>query len=288
MGAYALCLCSCISHSAVDLPDPDIALLPRETVLGNPFRHVIVRGLATGGTRLHVYLEGDGVPYSSQGRVTEDPTSRSGLMLKLMAADPAPSIYIGRPCYMGLHEDSACNSHCWTDCRFSPSVIGSMRKVLIDEILKEGASNVVLIGHSGGGTIAMLLAHDVTQVSAVVTLGGNLDIDAWARLHHYAPLACSLNPTLRGPLPARVTAIHLVGAEDRVTPPEFVRRAAELSGGRVQTIPRFTHTCCWRQAWPALLQLAIQPDGAPAADAGTNKNSPLRWPASASTEYRGL
>jgi hypothetical protein len=306
IAACLVSLGSCTSGSVIDASAPTPAGLPRETFEGYPFRHTVFRGPATGGEILHVYLEGDGVPYTGHHSVARDPTSRSGLMIGLMAADPSPSIYIGRPCYLGLSTDRACNAHYWTDCRFSPAVIGSMRKVLTDEIFKSGAKSVVLIGHSGGGAIAMLLAHEVTEVTAVITLAGNLDIDAWAKMHGYAPLTCSLNPAVRGPLPPRVTAIHLVGADDRVTPPEFITRAAATTGGRVIVLPGFTHTCCWREQWPALLQLSLRADdasnaeyktcsditthpaGAPLGGAGTNKNSPLRCPASASTEYRGL
>jgi predicted alpha/beta hydrolase family esterase len=306
IAACLVCLGSCTSGSVIVAYAPAPAGLSQETLEGYPFRHTVFRGHATGGEILHVYLEGDGVPYTGGRSVAKDPTSRSGLMIGLMAADPSPSIYIGRPCYLGLSIDRACNAHYWTDCRFSPAVIGSMRKVLTDEIIKFGAKNVVLIGHSGGAAIAVLLAHDVTEVSAVITLAGNLDIDAWARMHGYAPLACSLNPAVRGPLPPRVKAIHLVGADDRVTPPEFITRAAATTGGRVIVLPGFTHTCCWREQWPALLQLSLRADdasnaesemcfdaathpaGTPPGGAGTNKNSPLRCPASASTEYRGL
>jgi hypothetical protein len=261
LGGIAACLVSlwsCTSSSMTDASEPAPARLSRETLEGNPFRHIVFRGPVTGGESLHVYLDGDGVPYTSHRGVAKDPTSRLGLMISLMAADPSPSIYIGRPCYLGLSTDGICNAHYWTDCRFSPAVIGSMRKVLTDEVSRLGAKNVVLIGHSGGGAIAVLLAHDVTEVSAVVTLAGNLDIDAWSHLHNYAPLTCSLNPAVQGPLPPRVKAIHFVGADDRVTPPNFITRAAAATGGRVIVLPGFTHTCCWREQWPALLQLSLR------------------------------
>ena len=89
-----------------------------EIVEGRAFRHVVVRNHGPAARELlHVYIEGDGRPgflYPSR-----DPTSRTLLMLHLMELDPAPSIYLGRPCYLGLANDRQCNSHYWTDRRFS-------------------------------------------------------------------------------------------------------------------------------------------------------------------------
>ena len=50
---------------------------------------------------LHVYIEGDGEPFMRNRYISPDPTSKQGLMLSLMALDPAPSVLIGRPCYHG-------------------------------------------------------------------------------------------------------------------------------------------------------------------------------------------
>ena len=60
-------------------------LLPRglthNTVEGDPFRHVVVRSPSPGGPSLHVYVEGDGVPYIGTRVASADPTSRTGLLL---------------------------------------------------------------------------------------------------------------------------------------------------------------------------------------------------------------
>jgi hypothetical protein len=67
-----------------------------------------------------------------------------------------------------------------------------------------------------------------------------------------------------------VKAVHLVGADDRVTPPDFIRRAAVHTGGRVIVLPGFTHTCCWKEQWPTLLQLSLRTGDASNAESETN------------------
>ena len=79
---------------------------------------------------LHVYLEGDGSPWIRHQWVSKDPTPRNPLMLRLMAMDPAPSIYLGRPCYHGFAETPPCTPDMWTDSRYSEAVINSMSKDL--------------------------------------------------------------------------------------------------------------------------------------------------------------
>ena len=72
--------------------------LAHETVAGAPFRHVVFRNAAPPSNVLHVYLDGDGVPWID-GRPGADPTPRNTLVLKLMRIDASPSVYVGRPCY---------------------------------------------------------------------------------------------------------------------------------------------------------------------------------------------
>lgn len=249
-------LAACAAAPVPGTSDP-LAYDPTAQIMeGDAFRHVLIRGTTQDGVTLHVYIEGDGVPYTSYGTVSRDPTSRSMLMLELMRLDHTSSIYVGRPCYMGLYADRNCSPHYWTDRRFSVEVIDSIHSVIAKEIARTGARRAILIGHSGGGALAVLLAHRIAEVSGVLTVGGNLDTRAWSGLHGYAPLTGSMNPFDLGPLPANVKALHLVGAKDRVTPPDLVRSAAATIGGDVIVVSDFTHVCCWGRIWPEpLLQL---------------------------------
>ena len=69
-----------------------------------------------------------------------------------------------------------------------------MAAALSDILQRRPYQGLVLIGYSGGGVLAMLLAEQFPATQAVVTVAGNLDTDAWAIEHGYSPLRGSLNP----------------------------------------------------------------------------------------------
>ena len=192
--------------------------LQRSAIQGTDFSHVIYSRADGRGSVWHVYIEGDGKPWWGRYIVAPDPTSDKPLMLRLMQQDAAPQLYLGRPCYLGMVTDPACKPWIWTHGRYSDQVVSSMRAALERLIEKHGIDDLVLIGHSGGGTLAMLLAERIAQTRMIITLAGNLDTKAWTERHDYSPLLGSLNPAERPPLSPQIRQFHFAGAQDRNLP----------------------------------------------------------------------
>jgi len=149
----------------------------REIVPGSAFQHVVFMRQGHPSPTLHIYLDGDGTPWRLWGPAT-DPTPRNPLVLRLMALDPDPSLYLGRPCYLGLSEMPPCASALWTAERYSETLVASMATALRHVLLGTDFDRLVWIGYSGGGTLAMLLAPRFDRTTDVVTVTANLDIDA--------------------------------------------------------------------------------------------------------------
>ncbi len=225
----------------------------REDVAGAGFTHAVYRARrAAAGNRLHVYLEGDGTPSIDGRHAAVDPTPRSPVALKLMMRDPEAALLLGRPCYHGHYADAGCRPSLWTDARYAEPVVASMAAALA--AVRPPGARLTLIGHSGGGALAMLLAERVAGVDAVATIAGNLDLAAWARHHDYEPLSASLDPSARAPLPPHIRQIHFAGERDREVPPQLVGAAARRQpGARFEVRPGFDHACCWLRDWPGLL-----------------------------------
>lgn len=206
------------------------------------------------GPVLHVYLEGDGTPWVSGRWVSADPTPRRPLALELLARDPQGGILVGRPCYHGHAGDLGCGPELWTDRRYGERVLASFVTVIEAERQARGAEQLWLVGYSGGGTLAYLLADRLPAVSRLVTLAGNLDTDAWTARHGYLPLAGSFNPATRRPLPPRIHQVHYLGERDQNVPPGLFPDVIRTSpGADVRLLAGFSHGCCWVEKWPELL-----------------------------------
>lgn len=248
------------------------------TLAGTGFRHAAWYSPgAIASETLHVYIDHDGSPWIGRSRVAADPTPRSPLALRLMARDANASLYLGRPCYFASNSDRACGPLLWTHHRYSESVVDSMAEALESFRSSADFRGVVLIGYSGGGTLARLVAERLPSTRAVVTLAANLDTDRWTELHGYSALAGSLNPAAQPALGEAVREVHYVGREDRNVPPQIARSyAVHHRSARIIELPGFDHRCCWLSAWPALLERALvdsdtppfSPDPTPPADAG--------------------
>ena len=204
-------------------------------------------------SHLHIYIGGDGSPWSTPTLINIDPTSAKAVLLNLMSLDTYPSLFVGRPCYHSYGKGKNCSNRWWTSHRYSAKVVTSMKQVIRQLIDKHRTPSLSLIGFSGGGTLAMLLAHDIPQVKHVVTINGNLDIDYWTNKHGYSPLVGSINPADLPALPESILKIHLLGADDKIIDAQHIKSTfADRKNTEVIIYPKFTHHCCWADVWEAI------------------------------------
>lgn len=230
-----------------------------QQVPGGPFvLPALTRSSPLPGEALHVYLEGDGRPWLGRVRAP-NPTGRSMVALELMLADPGPALFLGRPCY---HQRGTppppCEAGLWTEGRYSQRVVDSLAEALAQLVAARQPDALVLVGYSGGGVLALLLAQKQTLPTTVVTVASNLDTDAWTEHHRHLPLAESLNPALDIAPGATFRQIHLAGARDTVVPPATTARyRAQHPEAKYLQREGFDHTCCWVQGWPELLRQVL-------------------------------
>ena len=209
---------------------------------------------------IHIYIEGDGnvldKPLFSSLRPSKNPTSRSRTTSKLMRLDKSPSIYLSRPCHDITPLPSECNSEWWTTSRYSKKVIDLM-SLSIDHIKKKlRVQSVTLIGHSGGGVIATILAGTRSDVDGLITIASNIDHTLWTNSLGYSPLKDSLNAVDFLPLHKDIPQIHLVGELDTIVPAQITIQALSRdTRAKTITFPKFNHTCCWKTVWSDVLTL---------------------------------
>lgn len=251
--AALLCIAACAS--SIDRLVKDHGL-ERDVIPGSMFDHAVIRKAgASAGDRLHVYIEGDGTPWIDGNVIAIDPTPKDPLALRLMLLDTAYSVYVGRPCYLGMIGGVHCEPDVWTFGRYSVDVVESMAAA-IGSIIADGEySHVNLIGYSGGGAIAVLVASRIPAVTSVVTVAANLDTDEWIRIRGFLPLHNSLNPANNEPLPSTIAHVQLAGRQDEVVPLS-VTESFRRSGHQFELwiYDDFDHRCCWERAWPDILE----------------------------------
>lgn len=213
---------------------------------------------------LTLYLEGDGFAWLNSHQPSRDPTPLEPLALRLALAQPqGNAAYLGRPCqYLGA-ADRPCQTRYWTDARFAEEVVHSLDLAADQLKARAAAQRLVLVGYSGGGAIALLLAARRDDVVRVVTVAGNLDHAAWTAHHRLTPLLASLNPARMRNRMAEIEQIHLLGEQDRVMPPElgkaFVAALPSPHQALISVVPGYDHRCCWAENWQRLWQQLPSP-----------------------------
>jgi hypothetical protein len=249
----ALLLAACASPSQRIDREAQSAGLTRSIVQGTGFRHVVYSRSRpnSAAEELTVFLEGDGLPWIGGRIPADDPTTRDALALQLMISSSGASLYVARPCYQEMR-DSTCSAELWTFARYSEAIVNSMTKVIETKAAELSARRIRLVGYSGGGVLAVLIAERLQNVASVVTFAANLDVKAWAAHHGYLPLNDSLNPA-QSVLPHPWHEIHLQGALDKTVPIASTRAYFErFASAKAITIDEYDHVCCWVRDWDKL------------------------------------
>ncbi|MDC8757874.1 alpha/beta fold hydrolase [Janthinobacterium fluminis] len=213
---------------------------------------------AAAGPTLTVYIEGDGLAWLSRARASDDPTPRRPLALELaLRHGQGPAAYLARPCqYVDAEARRGCDVAYWTGRRFAPQVVAASSQAIDALKRRYGATQLVLVGYSGGGAVAALVAARRSDVARLVTVAGNLDHAAWTALHGVPPLAGSLNAADDWAALQHIPQWHFIGASDgNVGAGIAAAYAARFPAARrphLQVVPGFDHSCCWAEQWPAL------------------------------------
>lgn len=211
---------------------------------------------------IRIYIEGDGRAWETRSRLSDDPTPSNPVALALAVADQSDAVvYIARPGQFSSQDSAECDPAYWSGRRFAPEVVESFDKAI--DILKEksGAKNIELIGYSGGGAIAVLVAASRGDVSSLRTVAGNLDPKALCEYHKVSQLYGSLDPL---DVAQEITGIpqrHFVGSKDKTVPlsiaESFVKREGNTDCDCITIVDGATHKNGWRERWKELLLLPM-------------------------------
>lgn len=211
---------------------------------------------------LSIYIEGDGLAWINSSTPSFDPTPLDPVALRLALRHPGPAVYLARPCqYIAKKDRHSCENKYWTKSRFAPEVIEASSNAIAQLKQRFGAKKIELIGYSGGGAIAALVATRRNDVNKLITVAGNLDHATWTHIHHISPLSGSLNPADEWQLLVDVPQVHFIGGQDdnisREIATSYLTRYPEAKRPKLSIIESFNHNCCWVENWPALYATAF-------------------------------
>ena len=209
---------------------------------------------------LRVYIEGDGKAWKSRRRLSHDPTPSNPLALRLAAVDESANVaYLARPGQYQPSNAESCDSTYWSARRFAPEVIDAVNGAIDKLKINSGAGNIELVGYSGGGAIAVLVAARRKDVVSLRTVAGNLDHIAVSNYHNVSRLKGSLNPIDTAPIISKLPQRHFIGGDDKRIPAHIVESFVEKTGDRPHTritnVKGAAHGSGWAEKWPELLLL---------------------------------
>jgi pimeloyl-ACP methyl ester carboxylesterase len=235
--------------------------LQREQVQAGAFLLTSYARITRTDQSLTVYIEGDGMAWRSRNRPSDDPTPHRALGLSLAVADTSANVvYLARPCqFTPMSANPRCAVAYWTDKRYAEEVVASMNAAVTQYLRRLPGQRVNLVGYSGGGALAVLVAARRQDVASLRTVAGNLDHAAVNRLHQVSPMPDSLNAIDVAQRVATIPQLHVSGADDTVVPPSVARSFVAAVGpcAQLRIVDGMAHESDWAARWPGLKAITL-------------------------------
>lgn len=210
----------------------------------------------------HVYIEGDGNSWKTKHRLSNNPTPKQPLALQLALRDQHPQvIYVARPCqFTPLALDPSCSPKYWSSHRYAKEVVQAFQATL-DQI-KQRDQKFLLIGFSGGASIAALVASERNDVVGLITVAGDLNHVALNQYHHTSPLTGSLNPMDIASKLQDLPQQHWSGSKDAIVPTwvsnQFVQKVNNPGCCQAKVHKDAEHHAGWVEKWPEIIEIPLE------------------------------
>ena len=173
---YVVFLILFFVSGCASLPNPEGFTF--QTVRTNTFDIAVWSRITLPADTLKVFIEGDGMAWVSPTQPSLDPTPRNSMVLKWAQRTAGNVAYMARPCQYVFSDK--CDVPFWTSARFAPEAVDAMDDALKTLIKRYNLKKVELVGYSGGGAVAVLLAQrNQGKVTKVTTVAGVLNHADW-------------------------------------------------------------------------------------------------------------
>ncbi len=202
------------------------------------------------------YIQGDGNGFTRY-RPAKNPTPRGFLVPEMTFLDWSPNrIYMARPCmYVDLGNEKNCEFKKWTLEKYSKEMVNALNQV-IDKYKLDPKQKIELVGYSGGGAMAILVAAHRNDVQSIRTIAANLSSNSLTKHYSHTPLE-GLDPIDFAQKVSQIPQIHFYGDSDSVIPSwvseNFVKRSKSKCVHRIKV--EATHTKGWIEKWNYLHQI---------------------------------
>jgi len=212
------------------------------------------RRLTKTSDTINVYIEGDGRSWIDRSTISPNPTPSNPAVLRLAVLDDSPNVlYFARPCqYVNLKFETNCSKQTWTSHRYSLDVIEAYNEIL--NHLKKNNKNFKfnLIGHSGGGAVAVLVAATRNDIKSIRTLAANLDHVELNREKNVSQLNGSLNPIDFAKKISFLPQVHYQGMHDKIIPQWVAKKFVKYSNNScvsLMSLIEVDHEDGWEDFW---------------------------------------